>query len=270
MLKKLLSHEWNDTWRLVGILNLIVIGMTLIGSIFLSNEAWRELEGNTFVSVVSVSYMMFYIVSISALQMVVNFYFYIRFYRNLYTDQGYLMHTLPVTSHELIWSKAVVAFVWSVISSFVSILSVFTLIFSALAKEERAEFWSELFSEMSMIQGEWRVVVFIIEIILLVIASSLMSMFMGYASISIGQTFKKQKVLGSIGVYIGIYMLMQIVSSYAAIMMTSVDLYRLESTMGTDNIMIIFMFLCLLVVAAVAAGFYLITNYIMKNSLNLE
>ena len=31
MLKKLFVHEWKDCWRLVGLMNLIVIGLTLIG-----------------------------------------------------------------------------------------------------------------------------------------------------------------------------------------------------------------------------------------------
>ena len=33
MLKKLFVHEWKDCWRLVGLMNLIVIGLTLIGTV---------------------------------------------------------------------------------------------------------------------------------------------------------------------------------------------------------------------------------------------
>ena len=121
MLKKLFVHEWKDSWRLVGIMNLIVLGLTLIGTFFLSQETWNASEKNEFVAVTIVVYMMFFIASIAALSMVVTFYFYIRFYRNLYTDQGYLMHTLPVTSHQLIWSKTFVAGIWMIISSIVKI-----------------------------------------------------------------------------------------------------------------------------------------------------
>ena len=35
-----------------------------------------------------------------------------RFYRNLLKSEGYLMFTLPVSVHELIWSKLIVSLVW--------------------------------------------------------------------------------------------------------------------------------------------------------------
>ena len=36
-----------------------------------------------------------------------------RFYKNLLTDEGYLMFTLPVSIHKLLWSKLLVSSVWS-------------------------------------------------------------------------------------------------------------------------------------------------------------
>ena len=36
----------------------------------------------------------------------------IRFYRSMYTDEGYLSHTLPVTANQLFLSKVLVSGVW--------------------------------------------------------------------------------------------------------------------------------------------------------------
>ncbi|MBE5882060.1 MAG: hypothetical protein E7289_07135 [Lachnospiraceae bacterium] len=270
MLKKLFVHEWKDTWRLVAIFNLIVAGLTLIGCLFLNNETWNAMDKNEFVAVTVVVYMMFFIASIVALSMVVTFYFFIRFYRNLYTDQGYLMHTLPVTPHQLIWSKTLVAVIWMVISTVVMFGAIFSLVFAAIPGEERSEFWSELRNVFVLADYDARVIAVIILYILLMVVSQLMSIFMGYASISIGQTFKKQKVLGAIGVYIGIYMLIQTVSSYLSMFMTlSVDPYSISS-FDEMNFMITFLLIIFVLMAALAAGFYFATHYIMKNKLNLE
>ncbi len=271
MLKKLFVHEWKDSWRLVGIMNLIVIGLTLIGCFFLNNETWNAVDKNEFLAATVVVYMMFFIASIAALSMVVAFYFYIRFYRNLYTDQGYLMHTLPVTSHQLIWSKTFVSTIWMVISSIVMVGSIFGLVFAAIPNEERSDFWLEMKDAFTMMDMDGRAVVIVLLYILLIVASQLMSIFMGYASISIGQTFKKQKVLGAIGVYIGIYMLIQTVSSYLSIFVSmAMDPYSMGKTFDEINFMIVFLLIMLLVMGALAAGFYFITHYIMKNKLNLE
>ena len=271
MLKKLFVHEWKDSWRLVGIMNMIVVALTLIGSFFLNNETWNAMDKNEFVAVTVAVYMMFFIASIAALSMVVTFYFYIRFYRNLYTDQGYLMHTLPVTSHHLIWSKTFVAAIWMLISTIVMMLSIVGLVFAAIPGEGRDDFWMELKNVFVMADMDGRVYVVILLYILLMIVAQLMNIFMGYASISIGQTFKKQKVLGAIGVYIGIYMLIQTVSSYGSIFVTmAMDPYSISSTMDEMNFMIAFLVILFVIMAALAAGFYFVTHYIMKNKLNLE
>ena len=268
MLKKLFVHEWKDTWRLVGIMNLIVLGLTLIGTFFLNNETWNAADKNEFLAVTIVVYMMFFITSVAVLSMVVMLSFFTRFYRNLYTDQGYLMHTLPVTAHQLIWSKTFVAVIWSFISTVVMITSIFSLVYSAIPSVDRDEFWMALRDFFAAAEFDGRFIGVIVLYVLLLVVAQFMSLFLGYASISIGQTFKKQKVLGAIGVYIGIYMLIQTVSSYLSMFMTM----SVNSSTANDEItfLLISLVILLLVMAALAAGFYCITHYIMKNKLNLE
>lgn len=271
MLKKLLVHEWRESWRLVGILNLIVIGLTLIGTFFLRNDTWNAMDKNEFVAVAVVLYMVFFIVSVAALCMVVTFYFYVRFYRNLYTDQGYLMHTLPVTPAQLIWSKTIVAAVWMVISSIVMLVSISSLVFAGIPAEERLDFFRNFRNVFIGVEPDIRFIAIVVLYVLVIVVGQLMNLFMGYASVSIGQTFKKHKVLGAIGVYIGIYMLFQTVSSYLMVFVTMfADPYSAGRTMDVLNFLLVFLVIMLLVMAAVTAGFYFLTHYMMKNKLNLE
>ncbi len=268
MLKKLFVHEWKDSWRLVGIMNLIVLGLTLIGTFFLNNETWNAADKNEFLAMTIVIYMMFFITSIGVLSMVVMLSFFTRFYRNLYTDQGYLMHTLPVTANQLIWSKAFVAFIWTIISTVVMITSIFSLVYSAIPSVDRDDFWIAFREFFTTAEFDGRFVAVILLYLVLMVVAQFMSLFLGYASISIGQTFKKQKVLGAIGVYIGIYLLLQTISSYLSMFIS----ISISSSKVSDEItfMIIFLVILILVMAALATGFYCITHYIMKNKLNLE
>ena len=102
MLKKLFVHEWKDCWRLVGLMNLIVLGLTVIGVVVMQSDTWSFASENAVIRLTMILYVMAYIASVAALSLVTVFFFYNRFYKNLYTDQGYLMHTLPVTQHDLV------------------------------------------------------------------------------------------------------------------------------------------------------------------------
>lgn len=273
MLKKLFIHEWKDSWRLVTILNLVVLGLTIIGTIFFESGAWEAMDENEFISMTVVLYFIFYVVSIFSLGLIVTLYFYMRFYHNLYTDQGYLMHTLPVTQHQLIWSKTLVTFIWEIISTIVVTIGMLSLV-NAFMAIEGTSLWQEfapLFEELKDVMSG-SVVVIILEYIVVMIVSCFMSIFMGYASVSIGQLFKKNKMLGACGVYIGLYMLIQSLGSYAGIAFSFVEPSTLDfvNRMSEDAIMMIALLIMIIVMAATTAVFYCITHNIMKNNLNLE
>ena len=54
-----------------------------------------------------------------------------RFYRTVYGDEGYLTHTLPVKSRDIIISKTVSAFLWIVLSAVVAFASVMIIGYQA-------------------------------------------------------------------------------------------------------------------------------------------
>lgn len=153
MLKKLFVHEWKDCWRLVGLMNLIVIGLTLIGTVVMQSDTWSFASENAVIRLTMTLYVMAYIASIAALSLVTVFFFYNRFYKNLYTDQGYLMHTLPVTQHELIWSKTFVALIWQLIGGLVMAISIFSFFFSMLDPADKKNFWSDILRDCQKSRG---------------------------------------------------------------------------------------------------------------------
>ncbi len=269
MLKKLFVHEWKDCWRLVGLMNLIVLGLTVIGVVVMQSDTWSFASENAVIRLTMILYVMAYIASVAALSLVTVFFFYNRFYKNLYTDQGYLMHTLPVTQHELIWSKTFVALIWQVISGLVMVISIFSFFYSMLDPADKKSFWSDMGEGLSEIPRNPGVIMVIILGILIAVVSMFMNIFMGYAAISIGQLFKKQKLLGAIGIYIGLYMLLQMVSSYSMVFVNfiSIDTYSYNKMMQTILTLLV---VVLLVEAAATTAFYFISAHIMKNQLNLE
>ena len=261
----------------MAILNAIVIVLSIIGLFVFRNDFWynsqRDNMGMAIAGAVMAAYFMMYIVSAASLGFVVNLYFYIRFYRNLYTDQGYLMHTLPVKPWELIWSKAFVGLLWQFISFFVLIFSVFTVLFNTVAKAANQSAW-EMFTELlgnlfENVDGGWIFVIGLLYL-LLAIAGSCMSMFLGYTAISIGQTFKKHKVVGAVGVYFGLYSLLQTVAAIFTVPMASwFEVMTKRDGMHEVHVAVM-LGIILIAILLVTTGMYFLNEHIMKYKLNLE
>ncbi len=277
MLKKLFRYEWKACWKLMAVLNAIVIVLSVIGLFVFRNDFWyssgRDDIGQVVSGAVMSAYFITYFMSVASLGFVVNLYFYIRFYRNLYTDQGYLMHTLPVKPWELIWSKAFVGLIWQFISTFVLIFSVFGVIFNTVAKATDESIWdmfSKMFSELfENVSGGWIFTIGLLYL-LLAIAGACMSMFLGYTAISIGQTFKKHKVVGAIGVYFGLYSVLQFVAAFFTVPVARwIDVLTRQDNMHEPNVAAVLGIL-LVAIVLLTTGMYFLNEHIMKYKLNLE
>ncbi|MCR5417738.1 MAG: hypothetical protein K6E84_02335 [Lachnospiraceae bacterium] len=279
MLKKLLVHEWKDTWKLMTILNAAMLVVALIGVMVFNHDNLDKVmsaEKYQFGTMMGfMSYMMVYVVGIGVLAVVSTLFFFIRFYRNLYTDQGYLMHTLPVTSNDLMLSKTLVAFVWKCISSFVVTFSVAILIASMMEGGVSELFRSigEGLRELEISNG--KAILFILVFILLGIGSMLFSIMKGYAAISIGQQISKNKVLASIGIYIGISMAIQLVTNLLTQslifgMGAGIDKGLFANWEPTENTLLVIYLVAALLTLAASAGLYILSLNFMKNKLNLD
>lgn len=142
----------------------------------------------------------------------------------MYTDQGYLTHTLPVTKHQLLGSKILVSGLWMMFISLAIFLSVVILISSLITAVMPAgyslmEAWGEIFGAL----GEWSewfrneldfnfVRTLAVFLFSAVISPFTMVMVL-FGSISVGQFFTRFRVLMAIVCYIGILIIQSILGS---------------------------------------------------------
>lgn len=274
MLKKLFKYEWRDAWRIVGGLNVVVLLLSLLSYFTFSADFMKVVESNDYLAILFALYNMLYFAAIMALGFSTYFFFFYRFYKNLYTDEGYLMHTLPVKSHDLIWSKALVAIIWSVISYLVIIFSFLNYINSIMIADGESSVWRALADALAEI-FELNIpaygIVTIVLVVLIMLITPFYSMFFGYTAISLGQLTKKHKVLAAVGIYFGISYGVQMITSLATVpfsnFMNNVD--NLTDDVLFSYLNIVFA-ISLVVIAGLTVLFYFITNMIMRTKLNLE
>ena len=184
-----------------------------------------------------------------------------RFYSNLFRDQGYLTHTLPVSIDTLLWSKLIAAFCWALASIVVVVVSLAIM---------ATGFWYDLF--FRDLRFFWEIMPHYhmrgIELFLSLLHSIiglLAGILMFYAALSIGQLVKRAKILIAVLVYLGMSYALGIISSavlFATMDFSQASLFGMYSTF--------YFYFSIVFTLAQGLGFYFITRGILRHKLNLE
>lgn len=198
----------------------------------------------------------------------------IRFYKNLYTAEGYLSFTLPVTPAQHIFVKLVTAVALMGLT-FVSAIVSFAIFSAGELGVETVKAGGYLLKKLYEVTGIslW---FYIVELLVLITVSLCTSLLFYYTCISIGQLFKKNRILGAFGVYFMFYVATQILSGALMIIYTFViptlDLQKVETFISRNIIAILhFAFIGSAVLyAVVAIAHYFVNRFIMTKKLNLE
>lgn len=262
MLGKLIKYEFKATSKILAILHIALFITTIMGIIAISISKKNNLE------YISNLTMVLYVLILIAVAVAALIYMVVRFYRNIFTDEGYLMNTLPVKSYELILSKLIVSFVWTLINAVCTIFSISLLALSNTSVSTLSSGWNEVtvevLNELGITLGNLLLFCCIGGLI------SILYMFlMFYASISIGQTMQNHKVLFSLGSYVILYIVSQIVTTIGLIPFGFISLMQSETENLSTSLLSIFIPSYLLSIVLMI-GYFIITNYIIRKKLNLE
>ena len=271
MVRKLLKHETLAFGRSMLPMWVILLGMSVFARIvqFFESEStvYSIVRGSTFIVFgisVAVCLVMTLVVCIK------------RFYVNMFTGEGYLTMTLPVTAEQHIFSKlliSVAGFVASVIVVLVA-LSI-TALGEVLVEVFKAAGY--LFDKMYQQIG-FHSVVFIIEFIIVLLVIVAYQMLLFYGCISVGQLARKNRVLAAFGTYFALYVIEQILGTIMVIfvslqltwltaLMEKLGLYAIKHPYVVAHGGI---WIGIVIYVIIGAVFFFVSRYIIKNRLNLE
>ncbi len=265
MLGKLFRHEWEATSKLLLPLHIILCIITLLGKLSLI-----MIGKNGFLDIFLGLVFVFYILYLIIIAVVTTIYLIIRFYKNLFSDEGYLTHTLPVSHNQLIVSKLLAAFLWSLIDIIMIIASILVLVADNKTIPYMLKELPFLFHNFQATFG-FSIWVYIIIFIILSLIFIIINTLMLYCSIALGHKFGKHKIIGSFVAYMVLYAVNQIVST---IILFAGGFFWKVSDFATpmDNLNIFNMYLFIFSALYIGFGicYYIITHFILKNQLNLE
>lgn len=283
MLEKLIKHEFKAVNRLMIPLHLALILITIVGRFYIQfamGPGRDALNTNIWYGIISVMLTSFYVIALAAICIVTWIYLHIlRPRKNLFTDEGYLMHTLPVSAASHIWSKLIVAFVWTLMDALLLALSVAAMFVNQEFFRAFGELWRELifsFRDAFGVSAGLGIPIFLLMFFLDVIASFLII----YMCIAVGHSFNSHKILSSVGIYMGLQVIGSLLSGIfmALTGLTGISGYGNSLSLfitasGAINTTAYFwstIGYSLLLVVVVSIVSFLVTNYFLKKRLNLE
>lgn len=268
MLKKLLKYDFSAYSRiffsLYGIIALLsVIAKTVITLI----------PEGSFSSSILAALVPTYFFLMIGLVVASEIFLIVRFYKNLFTDEAYLTHTLPVKPWQLITSKLISCTVLTFSGFFVILLCALLLIsgdiFSILADK-----MPEIISTIETVIGI-PILPLIICGFLFLIISEIAGLLLYFAAIALGQVLiPKHKIIGAFTAYIIFYIAMQVITSIPTFAFTFSQMPMLLS--ATDEMLFVtrfyhfIFFLSLGISLLSSVVFFFITNLILKKRLNLD
>ena len=199
---------------------------------------------------------------------IVNFvYLCFHFYQSMYSQQGYLTHTLPVKTTQILHVKIIVSFVYLFLTEIFSVLSFLGvgLITDGVSVSVMS---NGIQKTLTQIADELGISVFILLffVLLIMILGCLDALLLFFAGSSIGQLAHRSKGAFGIAAGIGLYYISQIVS----VIVIMVGAFALFS--GTKEIQPAPWAMggfCLLL-AGWAVVYYLMNRIIVQKHLNLE
>ena len=205
MLGKLMKYEFKSVARTLLPAYLAVLVFALLSRFVIQNDSLADIGDGVLIGIL----MFIYSLAIMALCIITIIIVIQRFRKNLMGDEAYLSHTLPVSIDSHIWSKAIIAFIWSIFSTLIIFISIFILVVNSDVLQSISVFLTEfpaVYNEYIKIPFP----VFILESILTLSVSGITSILSFYAALSIGHQFKKHKLLGAMLAYLGISLILNI------------------------------------------------------------
>lgn len=262
MVKKLLKHELIAIFRVLVFLMAAVIIFAVLGRIMLAASLKNETGTGTMLTLLLI---MFYIFAIFALVFTAWGLGVSRFYKSLFTGEGYMTFSLPATPMQLVIAKLLSSIIAMAAATVVSVLSasIFMMGWEASVIDMLTEAFGELAELLRMaIEAE---PILILEWIVSLIVSIPMSMLVVYSIISVGQLFTSHRKGMTWLIAFGVYFVWSILST----LVIDPAFTAIADSVGGTASAHLSTWLDIILTALIDVGCFFLIRYILRNKVNL-
>ena len=275
MLKKLLKYDLKAVLKYWWIAALSSVALSFAGgwsiSVFV-NEKELPIALYVVATIVAIAVVL----GISMFYFVTAIFIYTRFYKNFFTDEGYLTFTLPVKRTQLLNSKLITSIITSSLTGLIVVIDFFIAFFigtsDLIDKNDFSLMWDELL-HTPIDNFVLYLVIYVIEALLLLLLCEILATLFVFSCITIASIItKKAKIITAIGIY---YVANSIVSSLLSIFwlfgVGSIG-YWMDSI--PENyvfpVFALLLLMCILFMGILCTAFYSLQYWMLDRKLNLS
>ena len=275
MLIKLIKHEFRATARVMLPLYLVTILLALMtraSSLWTKMVTFEGLTGRNFLSLLSGIIAVGFVLALIATFVVAVVLTIQRFRSNLMADEGYVMFTLPVSTHSLVWSKLIVSTVWFLGAVIIDVVALMALVADLAMFQEFGRVLTEISQQLTA-YNVGNGILLLVELLILFVVFCLAACLDFYAPLAIGHSFAQHKMLLSVAFFFAIQVAAQIISG--TLLMAGVPYldslsFWLSSQAQPMTVVHGMMWCSILITAIYGAILYCLTIRMLHRHLNLE
>ena len=190
-----------------------------------------------------------------------------RYNNSLLGDEAYFNHVLPVSVSAHIGNKVISATMWIFVTVLVAVLTAVLIGIGAMIVAGPEFSFREMIHDLMNMQLDWpkHLGLYIVEVLIMVIASAVKTIMQIYAAITIGHQAQNRTTLASIGAYILILVFESIVGRMFIPLFAKIGFSEDEFL----NFTMIFI-VGVIAAAAFSAVYFFVCKYLMEKHLNLN
>jgi len=271
MLGKLIKHQTKSVYRILLLVHAAVLLLAVIGSVFTFFVDAENFAASVLTGMIGIMYILTLMFAFFSTQYVMVS----RFYKSMYTDEGYLTHTLPVKTWQHLLSNTIVYFAAIVLDIVILTLSILIL----ARPSGILDLGADLMPAMRMASAALgiSVPVLILCIFGIIIISLLYIIGMFYMSLSVGSLFPSHKIMASVIVYVILYIAMQTiglitiaVAPWTHAMVNADPNNVLQMTSGIIQFVKGLLGFDIILMGGGTIIYFAVTHFIMSRKLNLQ
>lgn len=267
MLRKLLKYEFKSTCRTFFVVYVVMAALSILtGAMDRVNSSYDEEVMPLWMILMLLTAMFFAAATVITAVLNIN-----RFYKGLFKDEGYLVHTLPVRPWQIIAAKLIPAVVWTIATMAVMMVSMIMMM--AFSTALTGVDWRGFFSSLGYVLSrlDFADISGVLQILLMLLILLVSTVLQVYASLSIGQLFPRHRVAWSVAGWFVLGSVQSVTLNLLDWLETTFvlkDASILELTfsgsfdLGFAIAMVYYLIWC--------AAFWAITQLVLSRGLNLE
>lgn len=213
MLSKLIKYDMKSLNRFLPVLHLLILLSSILIRVFITGRIKPQTSSEQIDLLIILCYVL-YFTMITALSTGTYLIAGIRFYKNMFSDEGYLTKTLPITNGMHLLSKTIAGSIWAAVNMCFIYLCSYIVIWTPYIKSVVEENKDDILQEFGFVGKYAHLSFFTVFLILLIFScfGAVSSIIMVYASVALGQLFSNHRVLGAVVSYFVISTLISVLS----------------------------------------------------------